>query len=103
MKTVKITNVNLVTNYFPQLANSRFTSTEFMRAKNSFEVHILTIHEGTKAHKCDSCGQSFFEAGYMKKHILTVHKGLNYYKCESCGKSFPQGGNMKKHFLTLHK
>ena len=57
MKVAKISNVNLVENYF--------TQADFLRR------HKI-IHEGQKDFKCNSCGKLFTHVGDMKKHIKTV-------------------------------
>ena len=59
--------------------------------------HIRIVHEG---HKCESCGNSFSQAQFLKKHIYMVHEGQN---CESCGKSFSNTGSLKKHIYKVHK
>ena len=42
---------------------------------NFMKIHINTIHNGEKDHKCDSCGKAFSHAGDLKKHTKQVHAG----------------------------
>ena len=66
-------------------------------------VDIKTLHEAQKNYKCDSCGKSFTESGYLKKHNKTVHEGQRNYKCDSCRKFFTQSSNLNLHIETIHK
>ena len=62
--------------------------------------HIHVVHEGNK---CESCGNSFSKAASLKKHIHTFHEGHKDHKCEPCGKSFSQAGQLKKHIRIVHE
>ena len=64
---------------------------------NYMKIHINTIHNGEKDHKCDSCGKSFTQAGCLKRHINSVHNGQKDHKCETCGKAFSEAGSLKIH------
>ena len=66
-------------------------------------MHIHTVHEHHKDHKCKSCWKSFSQAGSLKKHIHTVHEHHKDYKCKSCCKSFSQAGSLKTHIKNLHE
>ena len=44
-----------------------------MSSAQYLKIHINSIHNGKKDHKCDSCGKSFSEAGSMRRHINLVH------------------------------
>ena len=37
------------------------------------------------------------DAGNLKKHSHTILGGHKDYKCDSCGKSFSEAGYLKKH------
>ena len=56
-----------------------------------------------KGHICESCGNTFSEAGNLKRHIYTIHEGHKDHKCESCGKSFSQAGVLNRHIYTIHE
>ena len=47
--------------------------------------------------KWESCGKSFFEAGILRMHIHTVHDSHKDHKCKSCGKSFTGKPYLRKH------
>ena len=40
-------------------------------------MHIHTVHEGHRDHKCKFCGKSFLRADNLKSHIHKVHEGEN--------------------------
>ena len=65
--------------------------------------HINSVHEGHKDYKCETCGKSITTLRNLKKHIHSVHEGHRDYKCESCDRSFFQAGDLKKHIRTVHK
>ena len=39
------------------------------------EEHILSVHEGKKAFKCDFCDISYTTKSILKKHISIIHEG----------------------------
>ena len=51
--------------------------------------------------RCESCGKSFKQAGYLKTHIYTVHQGHRDYKCNSCVKSFGYLQPLERHIHTV--
>ena len=76
------------------------------------KIHIHTVHEGHKDHKCKSCGKSFSHAGNLKRHIYTIHesqkpkisKKRGKFICEYCQK-FVYKKRLKKHLkdCEVHK
>ena len=67
------------------------------------KIHIHIVHEGHKDHKCEFCGKSFTQSGYLRIHIRTIHEGKKDHKCESCSKSFSQAANLKQHIQRMHQ
>ena len=53
--------------------------------QNSDEI---SLHEGHRDYKCNSCGKAFGYSQDLKIHIHTVHEGHRDHKCDSCDKSF---------------
>ena len=70
-----------------------------IKSLTSFRV---TVHNGRKDHKCDSCAKAFSEAGSLKTHINSVHNGQKDYKCDICGKAFSQAGSLNTHINSVH-
>ena len=62
---------------------------------NPFLNHIQDKRK--KNRKCETCGKSFLQVGYLKIHIDTVHNGQKDHKCEPCGKAFSRAGSLKMH------
>ena len=50
------------------------------------EEHILSVHEGKKAFKCDFCDISYTTKSILKKLISIIHEGrkkeINSFKCD---------------------
>ena len=59
-------------------------------------LHMKTLHEGQRNHKCDSCGKSYARSSE------DTHRQKNY-KCESCEKLFSHLGNLNHHIKTVHE
>ena len=75
-----------------------------VETRNALDHHLKNCHEeGQKNYKCDSCGKSFKQSGYLKIHIKTIHEGQKNYKCNFCGLSFRDSGHLKKHIKTIHQ
>ena len=64
--------------------------------------HINAVHNSQKDHKCESCGNTFSQAGHLKTHINSVHNGQKDHKCDSCGKAFSKASKLKKHVMAVH-
>ena len=69
----------------------------------SLKLHIKSVHEGQRNHKCDSCGKSFITSSHLKNHIRTVHEGQRNYKCDSCEKYYSEAGHLKRHVQITHE
>ena len=39
------------------------------------KIHINSVHNGQKVHKCEFCGKAFSQAGHLKRHIDSVNYG----------------------------
>ena len=66
-------------------------------------IHIESVHEGKKDHKCEACDKVFGELRTLNTHIKIVHEGIKDYKCEACGKTFSLSCNLKTHIKTVHE
>ena len=86
----EITDVTPVENHFLQ------------HGTRHLKIHINSVHNGQKDHKCVSCGKSFSESGSLKTHINAVHNGQRDHKCDSCGKSFAQSVVLRRHIFSVH-
>ena len=68
----------------------------------NLKIHINSVHNGQKDHKCDSCGKVFSKSAILKQHTNAVHNGQKDHKCDLCGKAFSQAGYLKIHIKTIH-
>ena len=68
--------------------------------KNLFTALLFHFQQlECQRHKCDSCGKSFTDLGYLKKHVKAQHEGQQMQKCEFCAKSFSA---LKTHIKIIH-
>ena len=87
------------------------------------KIHIQTVHEGVKEHKCDHCGKTFGVRHNLKKHIESSHEGPSIAfvntenpdfkksknnrkrseQCEFCTKSFSRSHDLKRHIKSVHE
>ena len=68
--------------------------------KNLFTALLFHFQQlECQRHKCDSCGKSFTDLGYLKKHVKAQHEGQQMQKCEFCAKSFSA---LKTHIKIVH-
>ena len=87
------------------------------------KIHIRTVHEGVKEHKCDHCGKTFGLRHNLKKHIESSHEGQSIAflntenadfkksknnkkrseQCEFCTKSFSRSHDLKRHIKSVHE
>ena len=59
----------------------------------------MITHTGEKVHKCAECGDSFGQAGTLKRHML-IHSGEKPHKCTQCDYASSQAGNLERHIKT---
>ena len=65
------------------------------------KLHILSVHEGKKAFKCDLCQKDFTSLTHLNTHKKCLHMDedvVRCFECETCKKKFKTNGN-----LTLHR
>ena len=74
-----------------------FESFEILK-RHIKEIHINTVHDGLKVHKCEDYGKFFSGEGSLNKHIYRVNQ--KDHKCESYGKAYSQAAKLKKHIHT---
>ena len=70
---------------------------------NHFNIHMKTVHEELKPHKCLECDISFSQSSKLIKHIEKNHtlpiasETMFAYKCASCEKTFSEKSNLLQH------
>ena len=87
---------------YPNYGNQPEISNENSFIDSKIESTPYLIQEGTKKHKCETCGVSFGMAQTLQRHISSVHEGIKAYNCEICGKDFTRTSYLKKHIATVH-
>ena len=82
-----------------------FNSDDLQQSHENFQLEaddtVMKIE--TTTHKCETCGESFSRAMYLKKHMNTIHKTHFDNKCEFCGKWFQDSKNLRIHIYKFHK
>ena len=66
----------------------------------------MTVHEGQRDYKCDTCGKCFGLSNSLNKHIQAVHEKVMKVKkhtCHICGKSFEFPSNLRTHNKLVHE
>ena len=71
--------------------------------KNSLNVHIAAVHEGSKPFVCDFCKKRFPRKADMKKHISSVHQKNKEFKCTKCERKFARKHQVKDHIDLVHE
>ena len=64
--------------------------------------HIRTVHEKQKDHKCDLCGNEYFEKKRLSEHIKRDHDKIRDEKCNQCGKQYFTKELLKSHVRNIH-
>ena len=73
-----------------------------MKEKNSIVTLVAIIYPKIVPEET-SCCKSFSRASNLKMHIHTVHEGHRDHKCKFCGKSFLRADNLKSHIQKYMK
>ena len=71
--------------------------------KNSLNVHIAAVHEGSKPFVCDFCKKRFPRKADMKKHISSVHQKNKDFECTKCERKFARKHQVKDHIDLVHE
>ena len=64
--------------------------------------HNKTIYVGEKHSNFTIRKKSFTTHGYRNKHIMSIHTGAKAFKCEYCDQCFSDKSNMKRHKASIH-
>merc|ERR1711884_425052 len=74
-----------------KFAKKRFKTRAILKA------HSRNVHANSgNTYNCNICSRSFKEQPSLKLHLKVFHGGQKDFKCESCGKSFSQSGYLKR-------
>ena len=62
------------------------------------KIHIASVHEKKKPHKCDICDAMFSTIANLRKHVSAVHEEKTVSKRKPfCNTEFALKGVMEKH------
>lgn len=70
----------------------RFTCSE------KLELHVASVHESEKAHKCSICDSIFSWKKSMQRHVAAVHDGKKPFQCPVCSARLSTNQNLSKPF-----
>ena len=70
--------------------------------KSDWKRHMY-IHVGSKPFQCNSCTMSFLVKDALTKHTDRVHSTTKPYKCTYCGKSFSRTDDFGRHVRSVHE
>lgn len=66
--------------------------------RTQMKDHVKVKHENEVIHLCQTCGQSFTQAGSLRNHIRNIHEKNNYiYQCEKCPMVFRVPSHLRNH------
>ena len=71
--------------------------------KHLYKVHEgFSTKKDSKSSKCPHCGKEFHSRNLVR-HIEAVHNGQKAHKCDSCAAKFAAKGNLTAHIKAVHK
>ena len=56
--------------------------TNFAQSRNN--KHIIVVHDGKNAHKCEFSEKVCSSMGNLKSHIKIIHDGVKNHSCDIC-------------------
>lgn len=65
-------------------------------SKESYQAHILTVHDGQRPYKCQHCEKSYGLKRDLKEHQV-LHTGEKPFVCDVCGKAFARRPSLRAH------
>lgn len=69
-----------------------------LRFKSAIELDShRVIHSGIRKYPCDLCDKAFYKVAYLNVHIRTVHQKEKRHRCTDCGKLFSNTSNLISH------
>lgn len=71
-------------------------------SKPSLLRHIQSAHETSKRHFCDICGKCFPKESTLRRHLQNMHN-IKPHKCDICERSFARKAHLKSHIQTVHE
>lgn len=54
-------------------------------------------HSGIRKYRCELCDKAFYKVAYLNVHIRTVHQKEKRHRCSDCGKQFSNTSNLISH------
>ena len=75
-------------------------------SESRLKIHLETVHQKARTHKCDQCQKSFSRKGALNTHIKGYCKGFHQkikaYKCQDCNKNFSNKYVLASHVDWAH-
>lgn len=69
-----------------------------MKFKSAAELkNHCSTHTNIRKFVCDQCDKSFYKVAYLNVHIRTVHEGEKRHRCTECHKTFSNTSNLIVH------
>lgn len=66
--------------------------------------NIMDNTNAHRRFRCELCDKRFERRGHRQVHIETVHEGRRTHKCpRGCGKSFAHSSSLRRHVKSAHE
>ena len=71
--------------------------------KSSMKIHMTSVHENKKPHKCLICDYNYSRKGDLKQHVESIHENKKPHKCSICEKMFSRMYRLSSHLKSIHE
>ena len=78
-------------------------SEEDTEVNSTDSIEVVSVHEGNKLFKCESCDYTCGVENDMYQHVTSVHEGKKPLKCQSCDYTCDLTSGMQQHVASVHE